>query len=207
MRFYRPFFPARIFYPGGIFRFGSERKALCITFDDGPHPDSTGRLLEVLRRYDVPAVFFCNGKAAEKHPNIIAEIRAAGHVTGNHGYEHIDGFHSNKKAYLGNAEKAEPFTSPRIFRPPFGRLTPCQYRSLAKKYDLVFWDIMPYDFDKNISPGKSYRILRQNLRPGSVIVFHDTPSSHVHIYLDDFIRHALGLGYGFEIPPKLKQLT
>jgi peptidoglycan/xylan/chitin deacetylase (PgdA/CDA1 family) len=62
---------------------------------------------------------------------------------------------------------------------------------------IVFWDIMPYDFDKKMSPERSYSILSYKSRPGSVIVLHDQHDSHALVYLDRFIRSSLGKGYTF----------
>jgi len=200
MRFYRPVFLARIFYPEGIFRLKARDKALCLTFDDGPESGSTERILDLLDLYHVKAIFFCTGEAAGKSVHLIDKIRSAGHIVGNHGFNHFNGFHTRDRIYLENAEKANSLTSDLIYRPPYGRLRLSQYRSLRKKYTLVFWDIMPYDFDARLSCEKSLQILKRKLRPGSVIVFHDTPTSYVHSYLEEFIRHALSLGYRFDLP-------
>ena len=93
--------------------------------------------------------------------------------------------------------KGRDVTSGKFFRPPYGRLRIRQYRILERTMRIVFWDIMPYDFDKKMSPETSYSILSHRARPGSVIVLHDKPESHALVYLDRFIRSSLEKGYTF----------
>jgi len=205
MRIFRPGLLARTIYPAGIFRLPSKERILFLSFDDGPSAGSTENILGILNRYGIRAVFFCIGKAAEEHPDLIIQIRSEGHVTGNHGYYHLDGFRTSAGKYYENAEAADDLTSPFIFRPPYGRLTLRQYRAFRNKYHLVFWDIMAYDFDPGLASDRSLNSLKKRIRPGSVIVLHDTPGSSVHSYLGDFIDFAVAQGYRFDIPAFLNQ--
>ena len=86
MRFFRPCFIAGWLYPEAIFRMKTDEKLLCLTFDDGPDPDSTPELLDLLERHNIKGIFFCDGRAAEKYPELIDLIISNGHLTGNHGY-------------------------------------------------------------------------------------------------------------------------
>ncbi|HKK43852.1 MAG TPA: hypothetical protein VJ963_15660, partial [Bacteroidales bacterium] len=106
-----------------------------------------------------------------------------------------------REDYLENAEKAVPFTSGWLFRPPYGHLTPGQYHALSKKYRIILWDIMPYDFDSSLNPEDSLDILVKGMRNGSIIVLHDRPGSSVHKYLDEFIDRSLHKGYRFVTVP------
>jgi len=135
----------------------------------------------------------------------MAAIRAGGHIIGNHGYSHRDGFKTGLQEYLDDADRAAQFTSSFLFRPPYGRLKPLQYIEIRKKYRIFLWDIMPYDFDKTLSPEKSLAILKKKIRPGSLIVFHDTCHSSATEILGKFIASAISEGYGFDIPPEAKQ--
>jgi peptidoglycan/xylan/chitin deacetylase (PgdA/CDA1 family) len=72
-----------------------------------------------------------------------------------------------------------------------------QYRILERSMQIVFWDLMPYDFDRSLQPEASYRILTQRMKPGSLIVLHDKESSSAVLYLDQFVKKALGDGYLF----------
>lgn len=200
MRLFRPgVFPSWI-YPEAIFRIKTGEKVLCLTFDDGPDPASTPFLLEILDRRHVNALFFCNGKAAEKYPDIINTMISAGHLIGNHGYEHLNGWTTSLKYYLNNVTVAAPFTSEKIFRPPYGRLRLNQYRNLRTSYKILFWDIMPFDFDKSFGGKNSLKILKKKIRAGSVIVLHDSPDSSAISILDEFIEFSLDAGYLFILP-------
>lgn len=200
MRLIRPWLVFRVFYPTALFKIRSEGKTVCLTFDDGPNPSSTPVILSELRKYDVKAVFFCTGKAAEEYPGLIDEIRNHGHLTGNHGYNHLDGWKTRCKDYCMDIDRAAALTSQKIFRPPFGHLRINQYSCLRKKYKIVFWDIMPYDFDPALKPSKSLGLLMKKIRKGSVIVLHDTEESNFRPVLGRFIESTLKAGYRFVLP-------
>jgi peptidoglycan-N-acetylglucosamine deacetylase len=199
MRLFRPGLPARCLYPDAIFRIKSSGKTLCLTFDDGPDPDSTPFLIGILKKYDIRGIFFCDGRAAERHQDLVCMLKADGHLIGNHGYSHLSGWTTSTEEYLKDVEEAEAFTSPVLFRPPFGRLTREQYKILAKKYRLFFWDVMPYDFDSDLGSTGSLKILKRKIRKGSVIVLHDTKTSSANTIIEEFIKYALGKGYRFII--------
>ncbi|MCU0362855.1 MAG: polysaccharide deacetylase family protein [Bacteroidales bacterium] len=200
MRLFRPLFPSGLVYREARFRLEDEGNSLCLTFDDGPCEGSTVEILDILESYGISAVFFCNGKSAERLPELINAIRSRGHVIGNHGYEHLDGWRTSCRRYLGNAISAEPFTSFSLFRPPFGRMSLCQYREIAARYTIVMWDLMPYDFDKGFGKERCLEVLFRKTRPGSVIALHDTGGSHAADILGEYINFALGSGYRFENP-------
>ena len=199
MRLFRPCFIAGWLYPEAIFRIKTDEKLLCLTFDDGPHPDSTPELLDILDKYNIPAIFFCDGRAAEKYPELVELIRSKGHVTGNHGYMHLNGWRSSAKDYIEDISKADSFIKPALLRPPFGRVTRGQYKILKERYKIVFWDIMPYDFDKSFGSQRSLGVLKKRMRPGSIIVLHDTPSSSANKITGDFIVYAISSGFRFEV--------
>jgi len=194
---YRPLFLARKIFSGAIFRIRTKDKIVCLTFDDGPHPESTLKILDVLGKYQVRAIFFLTGSNAEKYPELKDKIITRGHEIGNHGYSHISGWSTTVKKYAENVLKAEKFISSQFFRPPYGRICPNQYHKLISAYKIVFWDLMPYDFLKSQTGEKCLRILKEKMRPGSVIVLHDKPDSQVTEFLDEFIVFALDEDYKF----------
>jgi peptidoglycan/xylan/chitin deacetylase (PgdA/CDA1 family) len=200
MRLFRPFFVLRLIYPEAIFRV-TTTKELCLTFDDGPDPDTTPHILEILEGSNVKAVFFCSGKEAEKFPELVNLIVSKGHIIGNHGYNHLSGRKTNVSAYIENAERAEEFTSTGLFRPSYGRIRPAQYHALIKKYRIVFWDLMPYDFDEKMDSERVLNMLKKKIRPGSVIVLHDKTSSSCLSFLAEFIKYAENIGYKFVTLP------
>lgn len=197
MRLFRPLSVFSRLYPDAIFRIKTQEKLLCLTFDDGPDPASTPQILEILGRHGVQAIFFCTGIKAEKYPDLIARIKSAGHLIGNHGYSHLNGWRTSCRSYIEDTCAADIHTSFSLFRPPYGRIAMCQFHTLKKKYGIVFWDLMPYDFDPSFGPARSLGILKEKIRPGSVIALHDTPLSCAGVILVDFLDHAEYEGYSF----------
>jgi len=187
-------------YRSALFCLNINRPALCLTFDDGPHPDSTPEILKILEKYSVRALFFCTGKNAELHPEIIKNIRNCGHITGNHSFSHLDGFCTTTEKYLEDVEKAAGFTSSSLFRPPYGRLRWRQYANLKMKYTVVLWDLMAEDYDPESTGDDITEKILRKIRPGSVIIFHDKPECLAKNCLESFIKGAFRLGYTFVLP-------
>lgn len=194
--FGRPF-PAGVIYPDAVYRIEGAGKRLFLTFDDGPDPVSTPVILDILRAKGVHATFFCTGSKVLAFPGLFARIASEGHATGNHGFGHLNGLKTSVRTYCADILRGRDITCSNLFRPPYGRLRVRQYRILERSMRIVFWDVMPYDFDKMISPESSYRILKKRIRPGSVIVLHDTASGSAPVYLGRFIDRALEEGWSF----------
>ncbi|MCU0455136.1 MAG: polysaccharide deacetylase family protein [Bacteroidales bacterium] len=197
MRSFRPGPVTRLLFPEAVFRVNTPEKLLYLTFDDGPDPVSTPGLLDELDELGVQGVFFCSGHAAERFPELVERTRRRGHIIGNHGYEHLCGWKTQVKAYLDNVEKAVPYTSGSLFRPPYGKMTPSQYRGLKSKFRIIMWDIMAWDFDPRFSPERSLNVLTSRMRPGSVIVLHDIPSPGCRSFLRRFVETAKVEGFNF----------
>ncbi|OQB63050.1 MAG: Peptidoglycan-N-acetylglucosamine deacetylase [Bacteroidetes bacterium ADurb.Bin145] len=200
MRFFRPLLLAKLFYPDAVFRIRTSEKILYLTFDDGPDPGSTPLILEILEQKNAKAVFFCNGKAAEAYPALVGTIRKQGHMVGNHCYDHLNGWRTSNDRYCNEVDRASVFTSDRIFRPPYGRMKQQQYRLLRRKYKIFMWDLMSYDYDRNFGAQRTLNAVKSKMRPGSVIVFHDKPSSSSFLMLRDFLEFSAARGYRFDIP-------
>jgi len=190
-------FPAALIYPDAIFRITSAGKRLCLTFDDGPDPVSTPQILDILDTHNVRATFFCTGKKVLASPGLYARVASAGHAVGNHGFSHMNGLKTPVRTYCSDILRGRDITCSNLFRPPYGRLRVRQYKILERSMQIVFWDLMPYDFDMSLPPESSYNILLQRIRPGSLIVLHDTANGSALHYLDRFIRKALQEGYAF----------
>jgi peptidoglycan/xylan/chitin deacetylase (PgdA/CDA1 family) len=198
MRLFRPGLLARGLYPDALFRVKTTEKVLFLTFDDGPDPLSTPQLLHILNKYKVKALFFCNGNAAEKNRDLMSQLLKNGHSIGNHGYSHFNGWRTSALKYADDVIKAASFTSDKFFRPPFGRITPEQMK-LLKSYKLIFWDLMAYDFDQSFGPMNVLNTLKRKIRPGSVIILHDTSESYANAIIEEFLEYATGKGYRFGV--------
>jgi len=147
--------------------------AIYLSFDDGPDPDSTPALLELLERHAVKATFFCLGKPAERHPELVEQIRAMGHTVAAHGYEHLDGWRTKNERYFENARRSMQLLETKLFRPPYGRISPSQLKVLAKECRVVLWDVMPGDFDEGISSDTCVLNMNRRVQAGSIVVLHD----------------------------------
>ncbi|NLE35645.1 MAG: polysaccharide deacetylase family protein [Bacteroidales bacterium] len=197
IRNYRRPFPAAIIYPDAIYTIRSSGRKLYLTFDDGPDEESTPRILDILKSHKVRATFFCTGSRVSGAPGLFARMVAEGHTIGNHGFSHLNGLKTPVRTYCSDVFRGRDITCSNLFRPPYGRLRVRQYRIIERTMQVVFWDVMPYDFDPGITANESYNILVKRIRPGSVIVLHDKPTSTALEYLDRFLEKALAEGYSF----------
>jgi peptidoglycan/xylan/chitin deacetylase (PgdA/CDA1 family) len=149
-------------------------KRIYLTFDDGPHPDITPMVLEILETYNAKATFFCVGHNVEKFHDTYQLILAAGHKTGNHTFNHVKGWNCAAYAYVGNVQKANVLIQSNYFRPPYGKITPAQIRRLKTNFQIVMWSVLSYDFDKETSPEQCLINVLKNVKDGDIVVFHDS---------------------------------
>jgi peptidoglycan/xylan/chitin deacetylase (PgdA/CDA1 family) len=145
-----------------------------LTFDDGPHPDITPWVLDVLRTHGAKATFFVVGSRVQRYPEVMERMRSEGHAIGNHTMTHPDGWLTPVTAYMDEFRRCAELTGATLFRPPYGRITPTQYRNIAPHARVVMWDVLSADFDSKCSPDRCVTNVLDNVRPGSIIVFHDS---------------------------------
>lgn len=160
-----------------IFSVPVTTKTLYLTFDDGPDPDVTPQVLDMLKEYRAKATFFVCGNRAEAHQDLLQRIHDESHAAGHHTYSHVNGWKTPTRNYIADTERANTVTPSLLFRPPYGKLRPRQYFYLRKHYRIVVWDVMCMDFDQNTSRETCFDIIRKNAAPGSVIVMHDSPKA------------------------------
>lgn len=199
MYFIRPPFLYRWLFPRALFRTDRRDRTVHLTFDDGPHPEATPFVLDTLREEGVTATFFLLGRNAEKYPELTDRIRQEGHTVANHGHGHLNGWQTGTDAYMENFLKAEALLGDRLFRPPYGKLTPAQYHRLLPRTTIVMWDVLSGDFDPSIGPEKCIGNVLENVRDGSIIVMHDSGKAlpNLRNSLKEVICSIKGLGYGF----------
>ncbi|MCX2678744.1 polysaccharide deacetylase family protein [Galbibacter sp. EGI 63066] len=160
----------------------TNQKDIFLTFDDGPTPEVTPFVLKELEKYNAKATFFCIGKNVDQHPDIFNKIVVAGHAIGNHTHNHYNVKHHLLKDYLENIDWAEktienyhPKKMEKLFRPPYGRISRKATKAIRKKgYKIVMWDVLSADFDVDNSPEQCLKYVLNNIRPGSIVVFHDS---------------------------------
>ena len=168
-----PFF-LRLAYPGVTWQMSRKEKVLYLTFDDGPQPEITNKVLDLLKEYNAKATFFCIGENVKKHPDIYNRILSEGHRVGNHSNTHPSSWKVNTTAYLNDVEEASRIISSDLFRPPYGKLTPRTLFALRKKYRIIMWDVITGDFDEKVSAAQVEKNVINNAKNGSIIVFHDS---------------------------------
>ncbi|MBQ2068388.1 MAG: polysaccharide deacetylase family protein [Paludibacteraceae bacterium] len=164
-------------YPYGVFRTG---RAVYLTFDDGPIPEVTPKVLAILDRYGVKATFFMVGENIDKHPDVFRQVIDAGHAVGNHTYNHLKGWKTPFDEYMENTDLcADRIQKTDLFRPPYGKATLRQRRALHRKgYRLIYWDILTRDYESTRTPEAMLAQIKRNVRPGSIINFHDSIKSN-----------------------------
>lgn len=160
-----------------MFRTG---RAVYLTFDDGPIPEVTPKVLAILDRYGVKATFFMVGENIDKHPDVFRQVIDAGHAVGNHTYNHLKGWKTPFDEYMENTDRcADRIQMTDLFRPPYGKATLRQRRALHRKgYRLIYWDILTRDYEPTRTPEAMLAQIKRNVRPGSIINFHDSIKSN-----------------------------
>ncbi|MFY0592743.1 polysaccharide deacetylase family protein [Roseivirga sp.] len=198
-----PFF-FKYLWPGLVWRMPKDAKKIYLTFDDGPIPELTTWVLNLLEERTVKATFFCVGENIEKHPEVFQSIIKAGHSIGNHTHNHINGRKFNTSEYLQNisaCDKAleEQGVETNLFRPPYGRLKVQQRRALSAR-KVIMWDVLSKDYDVNLSPSE---ILENSIvasSSGTIIVFHDNEKATENLkqVLPQYIEHFKQQGFQFD---------
>lgn len=172
MYWVKPPIVLRKFLPQCIWE-GPDKNKIYLTFDDGPFPDSTPNLVDILAELKMQASFFLLGQNAIRYLECIDQIRANGHTVGHHGYNHLSGWSTRLERYLENTLKGSETLQSKLFRPPYGRITPNQYQALKNKQRIVMWSIMPGDFNKNTSAQDCFKRIQKNISGGDIIVLHE----------------------------------
>lgn len=191
----------RWLFKEAVFRLNPSEKTVYLTFDDGPHPEATPFVLSVLKSHSVKATFFVLGKNAEKHPDIVREIRAEGHQVGNHGMNHLNGWNTSNSLYAEDVALGKAISASNLFRPAYGKLTRAQYKLLAPTEKVVFWDVISGDFDEKTDSKTVVKNVLNNTRAGSVIVMHDSKKAMNNLSgsINEIIVKLKEKGYQFGV--------
>jgi len=193
-----PTFIKRLF-PNTLWDINNNEKKIYLTFDDGPIPEMTPWVLDVLEQYDAKGTFFCVGDNIRKYPDIFHSVVERGHAIGSHTYNHLNGWETDNLDYLLNVKKAAQLSHSVLFRPPYGKLKPKQAQFLNKHYQVVMWDVLSGDFDPNLSDEQVYKNVISNASEGSIVVFHDNikAKSHLEYALPRVLDYFTEKGYSF----------
>jgi peptidoglycan/xylan/chitin deacetylase (PgdA/CDA1 family) len=193
-------------YPSLEWRVPTQAKEIYLTFDDGPVPGPTEFVLDALAEVRAKATFFCIGDNVCRHAPVFSRVVAAGHAIGNHTFHHLNGWKTPTDRYLQNiqdcAEALAPNngkTATHLFRPPYGRITRGQIQHL-RDYRIIMWDVLSVDYDKSLPAERCLRNTVQAIRPGSIVVFHDSLKAEKNMTyaLPRLLEQLTGEGYSFK---------
>ena len=214
----------RLFYPSFLWEMPKGEKKIYLTFDDGPHPTITPQVLEILKKFNAKATFFCVGNNVKKYKDTFEMIKREGHSVGNHTFNHEKGLITKTKDYVDSVIEADALIQSPLFRPPHGRIKFSQIRELKKKLrisesqnlrnsesqklrnsetqqlKIVAWTVISYDWDKSLTPDDCYNNVIKNAGDGSIIVFHDSEKAVNNMIpaLIKVLEYYSDKGYTFE---------
>jgi peptidoglycan/xylan/chitin deacetylase (PgdA/CDA1 family) len=170
---------------GTIANVSTQENVVALTFDDGPHPEYTPRLLEILKKHKAQATFFMLGTNAQRYPDIVRQVAEAKHAIGNHSWDHpsfplISG--KERRFQIRACARAIAPYGQKLFRPPYGNQTTASRLDVAwLGYKSIGWNIIALDWLDH-DPNWMVDQMVSEIQPGSIILFHDA--------LYDFIEES-----------------
>ena len=198
--------------PSLLWNFPTAEKTLYLSFDDGPVPEVTPWVLEILKKYEAKATFFCIGENVKKYPQVFQQLLAEEHSIGNHTHNHLNGWKTSTQEYIKNFQKAEKVIHQEIqiskfkiqnklFRPPYGKIKPAQIKEIQKYgYQIVMWEVISGDFDPKLSFEDCYKNVIDNCKSGSIVVFHDSLKAEKNLkrILPGVLKYYKEKGFSFK---------
>lgn len=190
----------RAFFPSLVWKKENSQNNIWLTFDDGPSPNTTPFILKTLKEERVRGTFFLIGQQIKRHPELFNKIIEDGHIIANHSYSHKKGWTSTNSSYLNDIEKCQKLMPEnKLFRPPYGKISPLQIKILKKKYQIILWDVLSWDFSLENNPEKVKENVLTNTVSGSIVVFHNNEKSfqNLTLILKDTIKELKQKGFLF----------
>lgn len=176
-------------------------KILYITFDDGPTPETTPGILEILRKYDAKATFFCVGENVKQYPGLFQQLLDEKHAVGNHTMHHLHGWKTSCKKYADDINEARAYIESPFFRPPHGKITWKQFQRVKREFQVVLWTVISYDFDKKLTPEQCFQYVVRHAKSGDIVVFHDNEKAFERtcVALDKVLEYFHRRGFCFRV--------
>ena len=214
-------YPTAQIYGPTVCREPAAGNRICLTFDDGPNPEQTPRLLDLLDRYDAKATFFLIGEWALREPELIRETVRRGHAIGNHTFTHPtmpahgakrirEELHRCREAVEASGETFSTIDGAALMRPPYGRRRPGTLRTMRQEgYVPITWSITGYDWRAHTT---AKRITKRALKSkgGDIILLHDgsneEPAADRHKSIETVeatLEHFTPKGFQFVTVPQL----
>ena len=204
MRVVKPSRFLRMFYPSLLWHMPKTgKKIIYLTFDDGPHPLITPLVLDILKRYDAKATFFCLGENVKQYPATFEMIKREGHAVGSHSYNHENGWRTKNDDYIKSFNGANELIHSNLFRPPYGKIKYSQIKKLSivnSQLSFIAWTVMAYDFDHSLSQRQVYKNVIRNANDGAIITFHDSLKAYSNMIavLPKVLEYYKSRGFEFK---------
>ena len=165
----------RLLFPEATWRIKRrKKKVVYLTFDDGPIPEVTPWVLDMLDKHGIKATFFMVGDNVRRHPELLDEVRRRGHSFGNHTMHHLQGMHTPLRQYMRDITEADELIDSSLFRPPHGLMRWSQAKAIKNHYNIIMYDLVTRDYSKRQTPEQVLANVKRYARNGSIIVFHDS---------------------------------
>jgi peptidoglycan-N-acetylglucosamine deacetylase len=193
----------RYVFPNILWRVSTDKKEIYLSFDDGPVPEATPWVLDILSQYNAKATFFMVGENIKKHRTLYEDVLSAEHSVGNHTHNHLNGWKTTTIKFIDNVNACEESglaNTAGYFRPPYGRLKMSQYKKIKNAYKIVMWDVLSGDFSSSLSAEDCLRKSIQKTERGSIIVFHDSVKAirKLKYILPRYLDHFAALNFTFK---------
>ncbi|MUT67243.1 polysaccharide deacetylase family protein [Paenibacillus sp. NEAU-GSW1] len=204
-----------------VFKKGRVEREIALTFDDGPDPEYTPKLLDLLAKYNAKATFFVVGSHAESQSELLRRMQEDGHIIGIHNYVHKSNWFMRPKTVRKQIEQTcdviREATGVRsnYYRPPWGIVNVFDFARLGH-YQIVLWSAIFGDWNAKLGAKKLQARMMKKLRPGEVVLLHDcgrTPGADVDapanmlIALEAYLQEGVKRGYSFVGIDTLVKLT
>lgn len=177
----QPPIPYRMLFPETVWRIPMKHKAVFLTFDDGPIPEVTPWVLDLLDHYGIKATFFCVGDNVRKHPETFRMVVERGHSVGNHTMHHLQGAKVTTARYVADIMEAHALIDSPLFRPPHGLIRWKQAASIKDNMRIIMYDLVTRDYSKKLTGEQVLDNVRRYVRNGSIVVFHDSLKSESNL--------------------------
>lgn len=195
--------------PEALWRVDTQEKDIYLSFDDGPIPELTPKVLEILAEYEAKATFFCVGDNVRKHPAIFKAVVEGGHAVGNHSYHHVNGWKTSFAQYLEEVKSCSEVMAAQgqqsvYYRPPYGKMTLKQWKAVKDLgLKVVMWDVLTADYDQSFAKEACLEVAKTKTTKGSIVVFHDNlkATENMLFALPKMLAYFHTLGYHFKKLP------
>jgi peptidoglycan/xylan/chitin deacetylase (PgdA/CDA1 family) len=192
-----PWWLRKVSAPGLTWNIPVNNNEVFLTFDDGPHPEITPFVLDCLRQYNAKATFFCIGKNVKQYPKVYKQVIDEDHKVANHTYNHLNGWKTKDAEYINDIVLAKNIIDSKLFRPPYGRISRFQAQQLKSIFKIVMWSVLSADFDVALDGKQCYKNVVDNVKGGSIVVFHDSEKAfpRLEYALPEVLKFLTDKGY------------